>query len=267
MGTVTKALELLDLFTHQRPLIGLSDLARLSGQNKATCYRMMSELAASGLVEQVGSSREYRIGAGVLRLAALREAHVPTRETAMPVLQSLAATTGETAHLSLVIGGRLVTLAFAYASAHGTRVTMEDADTLPWHATSSGLAVLAFLPEAQRAAILAAPLSTHTGATPTDAGVLTAALGQVRRDGLAETAGTFESDVESCAVPLFDAGGAVIGAVGTAAPSHRMTAAQRAIIRSATIGAARTILHLWGGQAPQTITQSWASYAQAEVPT
>ena len=90
MGTVTKALELLDLFTREQPLIGLSDLARQSGQNKATCFRMMTEMQALGLVEQTGPSKAYRLGPAVLRLAALREAAVPTRDAAMPVVQNLA---------------------------------------------------------------------------------------------------------------------------------------------------------------------------------
>ena len=58
MGTVSKALELLNLFTRQRPLIGVSDLARLAELNKATCYRLVTELCDFGLVEQVGSARE-----------------------------------------------------------------------------------------------------------------------------------------------------------------------------------------------------------------
>lgn len=95
MGTVTKALELLNLFTKGRPLIGLSDLARLADLNKATCYRLISELCDFGLVEQIGTAREYRLGPAVLRLSALREAQVPTREAAMPVLQALAQKTGK----------------------------------------------------------------------------------------------------------------------------------------------------------------------------
>jgi DNA-binding IclR family transcriptional regulator len=97
MGTVSKALELLDFFSIARPLIGLSDLARLADLNKATCFRLVSELCDFGLIEQVGTAREYRLGPSLLRLAALREAQVPTRDAAMPTLQALAAKTGETA--------------------------------------------------------------------------------------------------------------------------------------------------------------------------
>jgi DNA-binding IclR family transcriptional regulator len=250
MGTTAKALSLLDLFTRARPEIGLSDLARLAGVNKATCFRLMRDLAAAGLVEQVTGSRAYRIGPAVLRLAALREAQVPTREAAMPVLRALAAETGETAHLSILVAGRLETLAFAYAAQHGVRVMMEDADTLPFHATASGHAVLAFLPEAEREAILARPLPRLTPATPTDPAAIRAALAGVRVHGFATAAGSFEADVHGTAVPLFGAGGVCVGALAVAAPAPRLTADRQSAIAAALGRAGAEITALWGGSVP-----------------
>jgi DNA-binding IclR family transcriptional regulator len=72
MGTVGKALDLLDLFTKAQPQHGLSHLARSSGLNKATCHRLLTELESRGLLEQTGPAREYRLGPAVLRLSALR---------------------------------------------------------------------------------------------------------------------------------------------------------------------------------------------------
>lgn len=253
MGTVSKALELLSFFSQTRPLVGLSDLARLSGTNKATCYRLMSELQDYGFVEQTGTAREYRLGPAVLGLAAIREATVPTREAAMPVLQRMAEQTGETAHLSHRVGDRLVTLAFAYSGAHGTRVMMEDADTLPWHATSSGIAVLAFLPEAEREAILSRPLSSHTALTETDATRLQAMVATARARGAAETKGTFETDVQSYAVPLFGPAGNCVGAVGIVLPAVRATPTLLDAVAAETHRAAAEITHLWGGQLPPDI--------------
>ncbi len=257
MGTVTKALELLDLFSRSRPLIGLSDLARLAGLNKATCYRLVSALCDFGLVEQIGTAREYRLGPTVLRLAALREAQVPTREAAMPVLQALAQQTGETAHLSLVMGEALRTLAYAYSAAHVTKVTMEDAACLPWHATSSGLAVLAFQPEAFRDAVLARPIARLTGQTETDPVALCARIDEVRRLGYAESRGTFQLEVHSMAVPLFDALGRCSGALAVAALASRMSEAQRRLIRFALIEAGSEITTLWGGALPDDIATLW----------
>lgn len=257
MGTVSKALELLDLFTRQRPLIGLSDLARLADLNKATCYRLVTELCDFGLVEQVGTAREYRLGPSVLRLAALREAQVPTRDAAMPVLQALAQKTGETAHLSLLMGGSLQTLGFAYSSSHLTRVTMEDAQVLPFHATSSGLVVLAFQSDAFIAAVLSQPIPALTGDTETSPAALRERLKTVRSQGFAESRGAYQADVHSMAVPLFDALGRCSGAVAVAALASRMTESQRRLIRFGLTGAATEITTLWGGTLPADIATLW----------
>ena len=144
MGTVSKALSLLNYFSRQRPEIGLSDLARMSGMNKATVYRHMSEMAAQGIVEQTQTGKSYRLGAEVLRLAALREAAVPLLEVARAQLKHLSDETGETAHLSIIQGLKLNALAHHYSTRHGTRVTMEDAEVLSFHGTASGLSILAF---------------------------------------------------------------------------------------------------------------------------
>ncbi|MBT9246258.1 IclR family transcriptional regulator (plasmid) [Gemmobacter fulvus] len=257
MGTTSKALALLEFFTRQRPSIGLSDLARLSGANKATCFRLMSELVEHGIAEQLPTTKEYRIGPAVLRLAALREASVPTREAALPVLQALAVATGETAHMSHLVAGQLVTLAFAYSSSHGMRVMMEDADVLPFHATSSGFATLAWMGEAEVARILAAPLPARTTATPATPEAVRDRLAATRRDGLAQTAATFEADVNSFAVPLFDAQGIVQGAMAVAAPALRMTDVARDQIPRQLIAAAVQVMALWGGQIPPDLAALW----------
>lgn len=261
MGTVSKALELLDYFTRSRPRIGLSDLARLTGLNKATCFRLLTELAENGFVEQIGTGREYRLGPTVLRLAALREAHVPTREAAMPVLHTLAQKTGETAHLSLLMGDSLRALAFAYSAAHVTKVTMEDTETLPFHATSSGLAVLAFQTEVFRNATLLRPFARLTNSTETNPAALRARLAEVRGLGYAESQGAFQADVHSMAVPLFDALGRCSGSVAVAAPASRMNAAQRQLIRQTLVQAGIEITAIWGGSLPTEIATLWREAA------
>ena len=42
--TIIKALHLLDFFTAEKPVIGLTELSRLSGYPKANVHRMLSSL-------------------------------------------------------------------------------------------------------------------------------------------------------------------------------------------------------------------------------
>ena len=52
MSSASKALELLSHFNTTRPEIGLSDMCRLAGRDKATTYRHLQVLEAAGFVEE-----------------------------------------------------------------------------------------------------------------------------------------------------------------------------------------------------------------------
>lgn len=252
MGTTSKALSLLDIFSRTTPLIGLSDLSRRAGLNKATTYRLLNELAAHGMVEQVAPGREYRLGPAFLRLAALREHHVPIREIAASILGNLARATGETAHMSLLQGEVLSTIAYAYGPGHGTLVRMEDAEVLSIHATSSGLALLAFSPPEFVDAVLSKPLAARTPKTITDPTAIRALLPGIRKAGFAISVGGFEADVHSHAMPVFNASAACIGVVAVAAPVSRMNDALAAVIRSELAAHVTHMTRLLGGFPPST---------------
>lgn len=259
MGTVTKALSLLTFFNHSRREVGLSDLTRLSGMNKATVYRLMGELQEAGFVEQVGTDRAYRLGPEVLRLAALREAAVPILAASRAVLDRLCDATGETAHISLLRGRQLTTLSHAYSPRHATRVMMDDAEVLSFHGTASGLAVLAFAAAEFVDTVLAQPLAAHTGDTVTDPDAIRAMLGRVRADGIAESVGRFEADVHSHAAPVFGADQRPVGALAVAAPVSRMTPAQRSLIRAELRAGARDLTERTGGFFPPDYPQEAAA--------
>lgn len=253
MGTVTKALSLLRFFDQSRDLIGLSDMSRLSGFNKATTHRFLTELQTQGFVEQSGPTREYRLGPAVLRLAALREKAVPTRDLAEQVLSDLAKATNETAHFSLLQNEQLCAIAYRYPQHQGTRVTMGDADILSLHGTGSGLAVLAYSPADFVDRVLASPLEPHTDNTITNTNELREHLDRIRETGIAEGIGGFEDDVHSHAMPVFDSAAQVIGAIAVAAPSSRMTPDHQTTIKHALRQHALRLTDLLGGLLPSGI--------------
>lgn len=256
MGTVAKALSLLEYFNRSQPQIGLSDLARLSGMNKATTHRLLGELQGRGFVEQVGSGREYRLGPAFLRLAALREAAVPMRDLAQTVIDDLSQETGETAHVSQLLGRTLYTIAYSYSHRHGTRVTMEDAEVLTFHNTSSGLCVLAYSGAEFVDDILSKPLEARTDTNLTDPAAIRALLPGIRRAGMAQVVGGFEADVHTHGMPLFDASQKVVGALSVAAPTARMDAALQALIQERLRHHAIRLTRLTGGFLPDGFIRS-----------
>ncbi len=254
MGTVYKALSLLNFFSRQRPEIGLSDLARLSGMNKTTVYRHMSEMAAQGIVEQTKTGKSYRLGAEVLRLAALREAAVPLLEVAREQLKALSEATGETAHISIIQALRLNALAHHYSTRHGTRVTMEDAEVLSFHGTASGLSILAFADPGFRDDVLSEPLAAHTRHTETNPDQIRARLANIKSTGFAQSVGGFEADVHSVATPVFGPDARPIGALAIAAPVARMTPEMITLCQTQLARSAADLTRRTGGFAPAGFT-------------
>jgi len=248
-STVAKALSLLAHFSEAEPEFGLSALARRAAVDKATVHRMLVVLAAAGLVEQNSHTKLYRIGAGVLRLARIREAAFPVSAVVEPALAHLTEVTGETAHASLISGSSLGTIGIC-PSPKSNRVSLEAGEALSLHGTASGIVFLAFCaPDiAQRS--LAAKLPRHTRHTDTNPNRLRERIALARQKGFAEADQTYEDEVYGIAAPLFDAAGVATGAIAVATPCHRMTPALRKTIirqlRDAAIGVTRAM----GGEPP-----------------
>ncbi len=252
MGTVVKALKLLDFFSEQRPDIGLSEMARLAGLDKATTRRLLVALSGHGMVEQMAESRKYRLGAALLRLARVRNATYPVDAVVQPIVDRLAEETGETVHCSLVAGGAMATIALR-ESQRANRVSMERGEALPLHATASGNAYLAFAPPGVMDAALSKLLPAFTERTLIDLDRLRDAVAGIRKTGVAVSDQGYEAEVVGIAAPIFDSSGHSSGAIAVATPSSRMTADVQAGIADAVRHAAADITRALGVVPPSVL--------------
>lgn len=239
----------MNLFSQSRPELGLSEVARLAGLDKATVHRMLSTLAKHGFVEQDIHSKLYRLGAAPLRYARIRESSFPTAALIEPILQQLAADTGETCHASLIAGGGLATVGVV-AGRKALHVTLDAGERLPYHATASGIVCLAFLSDRQRQAILGRKLSTYTEQTMINPEQVQQAVLKARAAGYAVADQTYEADVYGIAAPIFDAGGHACGAVAVATPAARMTREMRNHIVQRVLSAAIRVTESLGTEPP-----------------
>lgn len=254
-STVAKALALLDYFSEDEPEIGLSDLARRARIDKATVHRMLGSMADAGLVEQRSDSKLYRLGAGVLRLARVRETCFPVSSIVQSGLETISEQTGETAHASLISGRALATIGIS-ESARSNRVSLISGEILPLHSTASGLATLAFGPEDLSKKVLSDRLEAKTSRTVTEGNALVKAIDRTRSQGFAAADQTNEDDVYGIAVPVFDREGLACGALAVATPAHRMTEALKATILTALMNEARTVTNGTGGRVPASFSKA-----------
>jgi DNA-binding IclR family transcriptional regulator len=226
MKTVDKAFSVLDQFSLEQTEIGLSELARLAGLDKAATRRLLVALTKHGFIEQVAETRKYRLGHGFLRLARIREATVPLVKAAQDVADWLIEQVNETVHLSVPGTQGMTTIAHRLPK-RGNVVQIEPSEVLYFHATASGLVYLAFCCPETQARLLSLDRQQITEATVTDRATLEQMASEFRAQGYSLTRNSYETDVSSVAMPFFTDGADPAGAIAIALARNDLTEARR----------------------------------------
>lgn len=207
--------------------VGLNELSRELGMPKASLHRAFTTFRKAGFVAQ-DANGDYHLGSDFVRIAF--EYHERRDEVALidPLLHTLAARFGETAHFAQPAPPDVIYVGKVEPLGVRVRITSSIGGRNPAHATGVGKAALAhLLPE--RAAVdeyidRHGPLVARTAATITDAASLHAELEATRERGYALDREELDDGVVCLALPLFLASPrSPSGAVSVAAPTHRTT--------------------------------------------
>jgi DNA-binding IclR family transcriptional regulator len=221
--SVDRALTVLDLLA-QRGEVGVTELALDLGVHKSTAFRLVTALERRQLVEQVGDRGKYRLGLGILRLAAATTGRLEVTRESQGVCERLARDLGETVNVAILDESAAVNVLQEFGTASvGTRNWIGR--RTPLHATSSGKVLLAFADETLRKAVLTEPLEQFTPATVTDPGELRRQLEETIVSGWAATNEELEVGLTAVAAPIRDGVGRVIAAISASGPSYRLTPA------------------------------------------
>jgi DNA-binding IclR family transcriptional regulator len=227
LRVLERTFSILDLFTRQHPEWSTTEIARACDLPIPTAYRILSALRRRGFVTQDARSKRFRLGIGALDLGERARSLVDVRAAALPILRQLCHDSGETALLTVLSENhdRSVCLE-RVESPHPLRLSVEPGRRMPLHAGASQKALLAYLPPEEMDRALSAPLERLCRATITDPKELRADLARIRRRGWASSFEETNVGVWGLAVTLLDAHRSVIGAVGLAGPSARMSRAR-----------------------------------------
>lgn len=238
--SVDRALSLLEALAEAGGEASLTDLSRRTRLNVSTCHHLLSTLVNWGYVAKVPGRRSYALGARVLYLgnACLRQVDLPRR--AQSYIDRINVVTGETVHLAVLQADNIVTLVKREAR-HAVRVDtgMVGRSDAP-HATATGKAMIAWLPEDQIRRMVP-DLKRFTDKTITDFDTLLEELRHVRRNGVAMDREEFQPGVICVGSAIRDHAGAVVGALSASAPSMRATDEHLALIRQEVTAAANAL--------------------------
>lgn len=247
-----RCLDVLELLADAPEGMALSVVATRLALPKSAAYRFLTLLERRGYVRQDEVTQHYRL---TLKLPALGFRFLGgTRltEACQPVLDALATRTGELARIAVVEGDAMTWVAKAQGALSGLRYDPDTGHEVALHATATGKAWLASLPEARALAIVAAaglraperygPRVVRTLAQ------LKRDLRETRRRGWGEAVEEGAPGVAAVAAAIRASArpdAPVVGTVSVAGPLARLDTRRRAEIARDTLAAARELTEVW----------------------
>jgi IclR family acetate operon transcriptional repressor len=234
--SVERALDLLEILAEANGEMALNELAGKSGLNISTCHHLLATLIKRGFAGQTPRTRSYFLGPRITDLSESRLKQFNLLDVAMPELRRLNDLTLESVHLAVMQGVSLITLA-KLESKLPIRVGTDDAlKTDAAHATATGKAILAWLPEAEIARVIAhRNLKRFTEKTISTISELIEDLRLVRRNGYALDNEELQPGVVCVGSAIRDHSGAVIGSISCSMPRMRADGDHMDVVRRSVI--------------------------------
>lgn len=230
IGSVHKALDILDVFTPQKPELSLTELAALLSLNKSTLFGLLRTLEHHGYIAQSAQTKRYRLGLRLLDRAALVVDYADVSRIAPPFLDELRDKVEENVHLGVLDDGEVVYL-YRAQGPHSLSVNSRPGVRAPVHCTAMGKAMLAYISEAEVKVILERrELIAATPNTITDIDAFLQCLAEVRGQGYAVDAEEHHIGSQCIAAPIFDLRGDVVASISVSVPAVRMGGARRSHI-------------------------------------
>jgi DNA-binding IclR family transcriptional regulator len=225
IAVVERAVAVLDALAASTADLGTNEIARRTGINASSVSRLLATLTSAGLVAHVPSTGRYRLGLRLLQLGNAALARLDLRDVARPQLVALAASTGETATLSVPGEREAITVDFVQGDSSVQSVARVGRPSVA-HATAVGKLFLAHggdLPDG--------PLAAYTARTLTDRDTLAEEVARTAARGWAEAVGERESDLNAIAAPVLGSRGELVAILGLQGPAGRFgRAAMRAAL-------------------------------------
>lgn len=221
--TVAAVHEALGVLMHvaHSPGLGVTELAKRSGNTKARAFRMLCTLEQDGFVQRGPTETQYMLGHMALVLGLAAQEQVSLARIANKYLAELGERFNENVQVRVRDGLESVTVA-KWDSTRGVRVHSELGSRRPLYAGASSKVLLAYAPKEVQTQVLNGPLERFTEKTIARKTKLSSELARIQAEQCAVSLGEVAVDVVAVAAPIWDASGSVTASLGVSIPVSRM---------------------------------------------
>jgi IclR family pca regulon transcriptional regulator len=217
---LARGLQVLGVFSEERPRLPIKTIAELTGLLPSTVFRIVMTLVDLGYLHQENNGTDYRLAVNSVSLGFSALVGLPYEELAMPALQRLQHETGESAFLSVLVGDSAVDV----VSLRRPGLLSTVGQNYPLYCTPAGKVWLACMPPERYRAILDRMKMMPRGPrTLTSRKSLEEEIALVRRQGYSTVDEELVPGHCGAGAPILAADGACIAAVVATAATSRVS--------------------------------------------
>ena len=213
-----RALDILDCFSFQDRELSLSEIVKVTGFNKTTAKRLISNLESRGYLQQDPQTKAYQLGMRLFELGGIVFSSFSLRRAAALPMTRLQNQTGATVLLGAQIDDQLVYIDKREGNGM-LRISSDVGWRRPLHYGMLGMVLMSSLDSKHVGRILRdQPLQPHTPFSITDQDAFSLRLEQIRDRGYVLEKEEAVEGVMGIAAPIRDYSRNVVAALGIALP-------------------------------------------------
>lgn len=263
--------EILETIVAAGKPLSASEVAGLIDIPRATCYRLVAELADLAIIDAVGERQQYVLGRKFVTLALLGKADTDVSRAVSSALQKLAGRFGETAFIARIRAGDVELMHTELPQDTSASFIYPGLGKRPIHACSSAKAIAAFAEKGTLSSLLRGKLERFNSKTIVSRKSLQDELDKIRQNGFALCDQEIDEGVVSVAAPVHIHQVGVIFSIGFVGPAKRMYGHLENGVAKELTGISKTVAaalrHCTPLDASRMANNTTTDYCQPDWPT
>jgi IclR family transcriptional regulator, KDG regulon repressor len=220
--SVDRALQILTLFSHRYPVLGVTEISRAVGLSKGTVHGLIRTLLQQGFLQQDSSTRKYRLGLKIYELGIILSGTLEINQKSAGPLNLLSKETLLDCRLAIWDGDSMVITSTVHPRPRAV-LPHQFGPRVHAYCSAIGKAVLAFSDEETGKSYLKrTPLVSFTPGTITQKGRLLEELALTRQRGYSVDREEAVPGLSCIGAPIHQRDGQVAGAISVSGGTQRV---------------------------------------------
>ncbi len=224
LNSLQKGLDILCSFDSQTISLSAQAISERLNLPLSTTYKYIEALLEKGFLLRNPETRNYELGLMLFKLGNIISSRMKLVDIALPHMQTLSSTSGETVLLTVSAGNEVVCVERVETDRR-IKLSLERGATLPLHAGASSKTLLAYQDESFIDSLLKQDvlLVRFTDRTITDPVMLKEELKKIAKQGFAFSDQEVDPGARAIGSPIRDHREEVVAGLSIAGPAERMS--------------------------------------------